>query len=60
MIDRTIRWSTACASNQIWDRFCERMRRICELGSPLCLAIVINDLPRRSDQTVNLVAALRG
>jgi hypothetical protein len=57
MIERTIRRRTACASNQIWESFCERKHKVCELGSHLCVAIVINDVPRRSHQNVNLFPA---
>jgi hypothetical protein len=44
-------------SNQTRERLCERKPTNCELGSPLCLTIMINDVPRRSHQTVNLFAA---
>jgi hypothetical protein len=39
---------TACVSNSTRERLCERKRTNCELGSPLCLAIMINDVPQRS------------
>ena len=44
-------------SNSTGERLCERKSTNCELGSPLCLTIMINDVPRRSHQNVNLFAA---
>jgi hypothetical protein len=46
-------------SNSTLERLCERKRTNCELGSPLCLAITINDVPQRSTP-VNLYAAPPG
>jgi hypothetical protein len=47
-------------SSSTRERLCERKRTNCEPGSPLCLVIMINDVPQRSHQTVNLVADLPG
>ena len=60
MIERTIRWRAARVLNQNWEIFCERKRTICAIGSLLCLAVMINDVPTRSDQTMNLFAGLPG
>jgi hypothetical protein len=57
VLDGTIRRRTVCVAHSTWERYCNCKRTICVFGSPLCLAIEINDVPRRSHQNVNLFAA---
>jgi hypothetical protein len=57
VLDGTIRRRTVRESNSSWERCCNRKRAICVFGPPLCLAIEINDVRRRSHQNVNLFAA---